>query len=170
MSNKKLRALIITAIFAAASIVLGKFAAISIGDTIRISFENFPIMLASFLFGPIWGAACGVVADLLGCVLRGYAIIPLITVAAGLMGIIPGLLSRYVFKKTSTPYIIAFGFASHVICSMIVKTVALHITYMTPYAALFSTRVPVYVATGLLEAYLCSVLVQRKFVKKEIII
>ena len=110
MKNKRLRALIITAVLAAMSIVLGKFLQIPIGDSFRISFENLPILMASFMFGPIYGGACGLVADLLGCVLRGYAIIPLITVASFLMGIIPGVLTRFVFKKMNMPCSYRQGF------------------------------------------------------------
>lgn len=168
MKKRNLRALIITAVFAALSIVLGKFAAISIGETIRISFENLPIMLTSFLFGPIYGAACGLVADTLGCVLRGYALIPLITVASTLMGVIPGLAFEIFRKKKITPTVLIAGFVSHVICSMLIKTFALHIVYHTPYSALFATRVPIYVATAILEAYICSVIMNRKFVQREI--
>ena len=164
-----LKALIMTSIFAAMSIVLGKFLQIPIGDSIRISFENLPIMLASFMFGPIFGGACGLVADLLGCVLRGYAIIPLITVASCLMGIIPGVMTRYVFRKSTTFFIIASGFISHIICSMTVKTIALHRVYGMYYALLIPTRVLVYTVTGLAEAYICSLLLSRNVIKREII-
>ena len=170
MKNKRLRALIITAVFAAMSIVLGKFLQIPIGDSLRISFENLPILLASFLFGPIWGGACGLVADLLGCVLRGYAIIPMITVAAVFMGIIPGLLTRSVFKKDGMIQVIASGMISHAICSMILKTIALHEVYGMDYAVLIPSRVLIYTVMGLLESYVCAVLMQRKFMKREIIL
>jgi len=168
MKNKNLRALIITAVFAALSIVFGKFAAINIGDTLRFSFENLPIMLTSFLFGPVWGGACGLVADLLGCVLRGYAINPGITFAAVVMGIIPGVLTRYVFKKDDILRVVISGFISHIVCSIFIKTVALHIYYATPYAALFATRVPTYIVIGLLESYICAVLMKSKVIRKEI--
>ena len=169
MKNKRLRALIITAVLAAMSIVLGKFLQIPIGDSFRISFENLPILMASFMFGPIYGGACGIVADLLGCVLRGYAIIPLITVASFLMGIIPGVLTRFVFKKMNMPYVIISGMISHVICSMAVKTVALHMAYGMDYAVLIPTRVLIYTLTGLAESYICAVLLGRNIIKNEII-
>lgn len=168
MKNKNLRALIVTAILAAMSIVLGKFAAINIGDTLRFSFENLPIMLASFIFGPIYGASCGLVADVLGCILRGYAINPGITAASVLMGVIPGLLSRTVFKGFKIPSVVASGFISHVVCSMIVKTAALHIYYSTPYPALLLQRIPTYIVIGLLESYICALLIKQKVIKKEI--
>ena len=165
--KRNLRALILTAIFAALSIVLGKFAAVNIGDTIRISFESFPIMLTSFLFGPFYGLACGVLADVLGCVLRGYALIPLITVASALMGVIPGLLKRFLPVKNQTAKIMISGIAAHVVCSMIIKTVALDLVYKTGFFALLATRVPVYIVTSVVESYLCAVILKMKFVKRK---
>ncbi len=169
MKSKKLRALIITAIFAAMSIVLGKFLQIPIGDSIRISFENLPIMLASFMFGPIYGGACGLVADLLGCVLRGYSIIPLITVAAFLMGVIPGTLTRYVFRKDKTPYVIISGMISHVVCSMAIKTFALHTVYGMAYEVLIPSRTLIYTVTGIVESYLCVLLMKNRVIRKNML-
>ena len=166
--KKNLRALILTAIFAALSIVLGKFAAINVGETIRISFESFPIMLTSFLFGPIYGLACGVLADTLGCVLRGYALIPLITVASALMGVIPALMRRLLPVKNLTAKVMISGATAHVICSMLVKTVALDLVYKTGFFALLATRVPIYIVTAAVESYLCAVILKTKFVKREI--
>ena len=166
--KKNLRALILTAIFAALSIVLGKFAAINVGETIRISFESFPIMLTSFLFGPIYGLACGVLADTLGCVLRGYALIPLITVASALMGVIPALMRRLLPVKDLTAKVMISGVTAHVICSMLIKTVALDLVYKTGFFALLATRVPIYIVTAAVESYLCAVILKTKFVKKEI--
>ena len=163
------KVMVLCALLAAMSIVLGKFVNISIGDSIRISFENLPILMASFMFGPIYGGACGLVADLLGCVLRGYAIIPLITVASFLMGIIPGVLTRFVFKKMNIPQVMISGMISHVICSMAVKTVALHMAYGMDYAVLIPTRVLIYTLTGLAESYICAVLLGRNIIKNEII-
>ncbi len=166
--KKNLRALILTAIFAALSIVLGKFAAINIGETIRISFESFPIMLTSFLFGPVYGLACGVLADTLGCVLRGYALIPLITVASALMGVIPAVMRRYLPVKNHTVKVMTAGVTAHVICSMLIKTAALDLVYKTGFFALLATRVPVYIVTAAAESYLCAVILRSNFVRKEI--
>ena len=55
--TKSLRVIACAAVCAALSIVLGKFAAIPIGNTIRISFENLPIIFCSVAFGPAVGGA-----------------------------------------------------------------------------------------------------------------
>ena len=90
------KGLVTLAMLMALSIVLGKFLNIPIGDSIRISFENLPLILSGILFGPVAGMITAVCADLLGCLLRGYAIIPLITVAAGVIGLLSGLMSKLV--------------------------------------------------------------------------
>ena len=167
--GRRLRIVILTSVFAAMSIVLGKFLAINIGDTLRFSFENLPIMVCSFLFGPAWGGACGLVADVLGCILRGYAINPLITAASVLMGIIPGVLARTVFKSGTFPGYVISGFISHVVCSMAVKTVALHVYYSTPYPALLAQRIPTYIIIGLLESSIAALLLKQKVVKREMV-
>ena len=87
------------ALFAAISIILGKYLQIPIGDSIRISFENLSIILAGYLYGPFAGALCGAVADLLGCLFKGYAINPLITFAAIVIGTCAGIFGKRGFFK-----------------------------------------------------------------------
>ena len=167
MKNRNLRCLAAAATLAALSIVLGKFAAIPIGDTIRISFENLPLIFASVALGPLWGLGTAVAADLLGCVLRGYAIIPLITVAQGMIGLLPGLLTRFVFRRRTTAAVAAAVAISHVICSVILKTYALSATYGTPFPTLVGWRALNYIPIAAIEAYLCALLVRTDVVRRE---
>ena len=48
------------------------------------------MLLAALLFGPGAGFAVGAVADIVGGVLAGYAINPLITLGAGAIGLVAG--------------------------------------------------------------------------------
>lgn len=166
MQKNNLRVPVTAALLAALSIVLGKFAAISIGDTIRISFENLPLILASVLLGPLWGMGSALVADLLGCVLRGYGIIPLITVSQAMIGLLPGVFTRLVFRRTTAPCVAASVIVSHMICSMGIKTVALHLSYGSPFWPLFWSRVGLYAGIGALEAYICAMLVRNSAVRR----
>lgn len=167
MKNKSLRMPVTCAVLAAMSVVLGKLLAINIGDTLRISFENLPIILASLILGPVWGALCGTVADLVGCFVRGFAVNPLITAAAGLMGVVPWVTAKKVFRSYKMYAVAASVVISHVIVSLGVKTVALHLWYATPYAALFASRGAVYAITAALEAYLCALILKSGAVRKE---
>ena len=165
--GRELRFAVTAAILAALSIVLGKFAAIPIGDSIRISFENLPLILCSVLLGPIWGMGAAIVADLLGCVLRGYAIIPLITVAQAMIGLLPGVLTRFVFRRTTAPTVAISAAIAHIVCSMGLKTYALSATYGTPFFSLLPWRVLTYLAVGALEAYLCATLLRVGTIRRE---
>ena len=165
--GRELRFAVTAAILAALSIVFGKFAAIPIGDSIRISFENLPLILCSVLLGPIWGMGAAIVADLLGCVLRGYAIIPTITLAQALIGFIPGVLTRFVFRRTTAPTVAISAAIAHIVCSMGLKTYALSATYGTPFFTLLPWRVLTYLGVGALEAYLCATLVRVGTVRRE---
>ena len=91
-----LQGLCFAGILAAMSIILGKFLQIPnpFQDFIRISFENLPIIIAGFSLGPIAGALVGTVADLIGCVLYGYSINPIITVGAASVGLVAGVISN----------------------------------------------------------------------------
>jgi len=163
--KKDLRVPVTCAVLCALSVVFGKLLAINIGDTVRISFENLPIIVSSFMFGPIWGCAVGICADLLGCLIRGFSVNPLITVAAGLMGVIPYISARLVLSdKKSLSVCIAVA-VSHIICSVFIKSAALSIWYGTPYFALLITRLPIYAFTGAIEAYVCVILHKRKIIK-----
>ena len=92
--NKKsmpLYRLALCAFLVALSIVCGKFLKIPVGDVMRFSFENLPILFAGLVFGPVEGVLVGVVADLLGCVLYGYTVNPLVTVGAACIGLLAGV-------------------------------------------------------------------------------
>ena len=160
-----LRVMVVAALLAALSIVLGKYLAINLSETVRISFENLSIILAGLLFGPIIGGATGAVADLVGCLLVGYAINPIITAGAVLIGVISGAVGRAVAahgaEQLGTWRIYLPVCAAHIVGSMIVKTVGMMVYYGTP-AAIFCVRVPLYFAIALLEGYLLMLLFRSK--------
>ncbi len=164
--RKNLTFLVFAALLAALSILLGKFLAVSIGSDIRISFENLPLFLASVFLGPLWGMATGIVADLVGCALRGYAVIPLMTVAQAFMGLLPGLLVRFVFRNRKTSSIVLSITITHLLLSIGFKTLILHFTYGTPLLSLFGWRCLTYLPIIPLEAYLCALLMKHHAIRK----
>lgn len=163
----RIRQLALLGILAAASVILGKLLQIRVGDTIRISLENLPIIFAGIVFGPISGAAVGIVADLVGCVIVGYAINPIITAGAAILGITAGfcgMISRKRLRRTF-PAIFLPVAASHVIGSMIAKTVGLHIAFGTPWSALIATRVPIYLVNIAAESVLIYLLLRSEAIR-----
>ena len=79
------------AMLAAVSIICGKYLAIRGGDILRFSFEDLPIIFAGISFGPIAGMLVGVVADLVGCVMVGYTVNPIVTLGAAAIGAFSGI-------------------------------------------------------------------------------
>jgi ECF transporter S component (folate family) len=160
-----LRVMVIAALLAALSIVLGKYLAINLSQTVRVSFENLSIIMAGLLFGPIIGGVVGAVADLVGCVLVGYAINPIITAGAVLIGVISGLLGMCVLsrgaEKLGTWRIFLPVYAAHIVGSMVVKTIGMMVYYGTP-PEIFYVRVPLYLAIALPEGYLLMLLFRSK--------
>ena len=172
MSNQKqnrrvaafgtLRILTISALLCAMSIVLGKYLAIRGGDVLRFSFENLPILLAGMAFGPMVGAIVGVTADLVGCLLVGYAINPIITLGAALIGISSGLLYRLLGKLPIGARVGIAVTVAHLLGSVIVKTVGLAAFYAMPLGVLMLWRLLNYVIIGALEALLLTAILKHR--------
>ncbi len=149
------------------SIVLGKYLAINLGESIRISFENLPIIFAGLLFGPITGGAVGLVADLLGCVLVGYAINPIITFGAFCMGIIAGFFGKKQAFKQTGPIIFSV-LTCHLLCSVLIKTVGLSLYYSMPFVITLLWRLLTYVFITVAESVILILLLKNTGLMKEI--
>ncbi len=159
--------MVTAALFAAMSIICGKFLAIPIGNTLRISVENLPIMLSGILFGPVVGAFTGIVADILGCFLRGYAIIPLVTVASALVGFLAGTIYE-IFKKNNVLALILTSAICHTVCSVIIKTPALSNVFGTPYPILLTQRIGIYIFVAAAECAAMIIITKNKAFLKQI--
>ena len=88
-SKTSVRTLTMLALLVAMSIVFSRVLSISTGF-VRFNLGSLPVLLAALLFGPWAGFAVGAVADMIGGVLAGYAINPLITLGAGAIGLVAG--------------------------------------------------------------------------------
>lgn len=159
-SSILVRNLCVASMLAVISAVFGKFFAIPIGNSLRISFENLPIILSGICFGPWIGLSVGIIADLLGCLIKGYSIIPMITLGAVTVGLFSGLPTLFIKNKINVRIIISTALA-HITGNMIVKTWALHIAYGTPWKVLV-WRIPIYIFTMVVEAIIISLLFKYK--------
>ena len=120
-----LRTVAVASLMAALSVVFGKYLAFNATDFIRFSFENLPILIAGITLGPVWGALVGAVADLVGCVLVGYAINPMVTLGAVTVGLIGGAF-WHIFS--ALPYGVRLAvsvLSAHLCGSVLIKTVGL---------------------------------------------
>lgn len=161
-----IRVLTSAALLASTSVVLA-FLAKSIFGTgpIRITFESLPIFFGSFLFGPAIGGIIAVGADLLSCFLSGMAPNPIITVGAALIGLIAGLLYRYLLRgKPAAVGIFFTVLAAHFVGSMTVKSIGLYVFY--GWAVLY--RIPIYLVIAILESIVLIYLLNNKSLMRQI--
>ena len=165
-----LRIVVTLAMLSAISIVAGKYLKIDVGEVLRFSFENLPIIFAAIAFGPICGALVGTVADLLGCLLVGYAINPLVTVGAATIGLVSGCVWIIVKRLTiGLPYKIGITVGvCHVIGSVIVKTIGLAAFFSMPLPILMLWRLLNYAIVGGLEGGILYFLMKNKLVTNQI--
>ena len=161
MKKLNIKTVVFAGVLVAMDLVLARVLAINIGSTLRITVSATPIYLAGFWFGPIVGGICGGVADLLGCLIQGYAPNPLIMVTSVLAGVLPGVFKHYVFHNKMNTWKIAVVIAIHgLIGSLGFTTVGLHVYYGTPWAVLYSTRVIQTIALTAANTILVSILHQ----------
>lgn len=164
-----LKVLVCAAIFVALSIVLGKFVPLLNFDVLRFSLENLPILMAGIMFGPAVGAVVGGVADLVGCVLVGYTINPLVTAGAIAIGLVSGLFSFYFVKKLPLLLQVAISVgAAHIIGSVLIKSVGLAAYYDWPLWQLMLIRLLNYVILGVCETAIIYILMRNKGVYSQI--
>ena len=146
--GSNLRLLAVSAFLAALSIICGKYLALSLGNVLRFSFENLPILLAGMMFGPITGMVVGAVADVVGCVMVAYPINPLVTLGAACIGLFGGLLFRLTRKLPLLWQTFVTVIATHLVASVVVKTIGLAAYYDMPLHILMLWRLLNYVIVG----------------------
>lgn len=164
------RALTLSALLAAISLILGKFLQIPtpFSTLVRISFENLPVILAGILLGPLAGAMTGAVADLVGCMLYGYTINPIITLGAACVGLVAGLCALLTKRLPLPLRVVISCTAAHAVGSVLIKTAGLAAWYLSQYemgfAELLLWRVLNYTIITVLESTLLYLLLRHRII------
>lgn len=171
MSKKQrlsLRGITAGAMMAALSIILERVIALMPASNmmdIRISLSNVPIILAGIVVSPVAGAVAGVVSDIVGCFISGYAPFPILTLAPLIMGFLPGLLLKkrpeHSFIKVSATIL-----ASHIISSVLVTTFGLSVMRGVPFVPMLITRLPSCGINLVIDVTLVYLLLKTPFFKK----
>lgn len=162
-----LRVMVSVSLLVAMSIVCGKYLAFGVGNVLRFSFENLPILLSGIFFGPIIGAVTGVAADLIGCFMVGYAVNPLVTLGAAAIGITSGLIFGLLKKRERICRSAAVTLtvsAAHVVGSVLVKTAGLAAFYDMPFGILMRWRLLNYAIIGAVESVMIYYVTKNKAV------
>ncbi len=167
-----LMTLTVCAMMVAISVVLGwigrtyfTFA----GGSIRITFENLPIIFCGITFGPVIGFVVGILSDLVSCLVAPQpTILPLITLGAGAVGLFSGIVSKLFFKNKKYGFLSIFlsSLLGHAIGSVILKTIALHYYYSSPFLLTLGTRALTYIAICGVEIFLLFVIFKNKEILK----
>lgn len=146
-----LHALCFAAMLAAMSVVLGIVAKLIFGEgPIRITFENLPVIFGGITFGPFMGAAIALVADLTNCLYAGQAPYPLIAVGSFAIGLLSGIVGRYLFRRRGYLSLLLTELTVHTVGSVLIKSYALYtLGYGWPLLLL---RIPIYLTVSVLEA------------------
>ena len=126
MNDKKtsVRTLTMLALLVAMSIVFSRVLSISTGF-VRFNLGSLPVLLAGILFGPWAGFVVGMVADIIGGVLAGYAINPLITLGAASIGLVGGLGWQKLSHLRTGNRLWCSVLAAHFVGSMVINSLAL---------------------------------------------
>ena len=159
-NEEALRKLIVLSLLSAMSILLGKYLAIPWGNIMRFSLESMPIFFAAFVFGPLEAFAVAVVADLVGCLLVGYTINPLITIGGVVLALIGALIFRLTHKlplPIRTVLAVMFG---HTLGSVVVKSFGLYTMMGTGLIELMAWRLFNYTIVALLDGIVVFVLLK----------
>ena len=147
--------LVYAAMLSAISVVIGIFCKsyLNLGQGMfRITFENFPIIISGIAFGPVVGGCVGVISDTVSFMLstQTFAISPIVTLGAMMVGVVSGIVSRYVIRREGNLCLILSTVSAHIIGSMIIKSFALF--YYYSWGVLW--RIPMYAVIASLEAWL----------------
>ena len=149
--RSNLRLLTVSAFLAALSIICGKYLKLDVGEVLRFSFENLPILLAGMMLGPVAGALVGAIADLVGCLMVGYTVNPLVTIGAVCIGVLGGLLFRLTRRLPLLWQTCITVIFAHLVASVIIKTFGLAAYYNMPFHILMLWRFLNYVIVGVAE-------------------
>ena len=162
-----LKRLTLGAMLAAMSVVIGMFCKSFLnfgGGLWRVTFENLPIILAGVFLGPITGGMVGIVSDLTSYLLSPQIYPPnlIVTLGAFTVGLVSGLMARFVVRERGTKQIALSAAVAHIIGSMIIKPIGLFQFYQ--WAVL--VRIPLYLVIAPLEILLLCLLWKQKSFRK----
>jgi len=167
-----IKTLTISAMLTAISIIIASLCKVipflNFGIGLRITLENMPIVMSGILFGPIVGGCVGLATDIISCITAGMTPIPLVTVGALSIGIISGVFSKYFIKKSGVMQIILSVTCSHVIGSMIIKSLGLWHYYYDFGAAgvMLLFRIPIYIGIIVVEIAVISLLLKNSAIRR----
>ena len=165
-SKNSVRTLTLLALLIAMSIVFSRVLSISTGF-VRFNLGSLPVLLAALFFGPGAGFVVGALADMIGGLLSGYAINPLITLGAGSIGLVAGYLWQKLPELRLGLRLQISVVAAHIVGSVIINSLALRIFYGYAWSILL-TRIPNALVLSAVNTVLIRILMENRAVRNAI--
>ena len=145
--------LVTLALLSAIGVVLARFIVPMPNAYMRFSIEAVPVVVGGFLYGPLPGAAVGLVADFVGCLFSGYGYNPVFSVPPILIGLCAGFLRPILYRKVSFLRILAAFFPAVVLGSMLWQSYWLSFFYGSKtFLGFLGMRSVQFVITSLVNA------------------
>jgi ECF transporter S component (folate family) len=159
---KTVKSMTLAAMLVAMSVIIGIFCKNFLnfgGGLFRVTFENLPIILSGMLYGPIVGGLVGVCADLVSYLFSSQVYPPNLLVTAGALavGVLSGIMAKYIIRKKGMKQIILSGAVAHIVGSMIIKPIGLY----QFYGVLVLWRIPLYLVIAPIEIFILCMLFSR---------
>ncbi len=165
---KSIKMLTLAAMLTSMSVVIGIFCKsyLNFGAGLfRVTFEHLPIIISGMILGPVGGAMIGAASDLISYLLSPQVYPPnlIVTFGAAIVGVIPGVVSKFIIKENGYKQIIVSGIFAHLFGSVIIKSVGL----FTFYHWSILWRIPLYLfAVAPIEIVLICLLYKNRSCRK----
>lgn len=128
----------VLSILLALEVIIARFGTIRPSESIKLSLDFVPVVIAAVLFGPVPAVVMSILADILGAFLFPVGpFFPGFTVTAALTGVIYGLILH---KRQSFPRVICAVVLQQLLCSLLLNTFWLHLLYGLPYLPTLTAR------------------------------
>ena len=140
-TSKETKVVCLMGVLAALIIVFERTIYIPVGDSSRYSFAFIMIFISGLVLGGIRAAVVCGIADVVGAIIAGYSINPLITVCVMLSGLICGL---FLYAERTPAKLAVAILLDQILCSLLLKSAAFAIWYgksITTYPHYFSIRI-----------------------------
>ncbi len=165
MKRNRSLVLVCAGVLIALNVILTRLVSIPVGQILRITVGQVPVILAGVWFGPVIGGITGAAGDLIGCAVSGYVPNPFISLSAALMGVIPGLFRNYIRSGAGGPRrfarILAVVGPAMLLTSQGFTVLGLHLVYGVPFRAAWVTRLPQTAFLCVINSLLCETILSR---------
>ena len=143
--NKSTKLLVYTAVLTAFATIANIYTIPINGGGNFISLVYIPCFFAGIFLGPVLGFGVGVMADVLGMLINPLGPwLPLVTLASGLIGFMPGVIFKYVGIKSDLVKLFISIALCLIVCTCGLNTLATFLAYSKgkTFWAYLAVRIP----------------------------